>query len=224
MWDPDEKKPKLCDFDLSHFCEAPQMGIPEKGPDGPMALSNTGTWIFMADELLTVRAMQGLVKRVYRHEVEAFVAVLIWIICRYKDGELRPERPLDHWNQATPHAVIDMRSATFQEMMNGQYPQPSELPDSMWDSAAIAVLSMHGLKGGRAFAMSEVRGLALLHKRNPRLYPNPTKALEDYDDLRVLPKEILTWPLFTNTHDPSAMLFAKLMKERILNPNNPYTA
>ncbi|TEB24927.1 hypothetical protein FA13DRAFT_1591608, partial [Coprinellus micaceus] len=93
MWDPKTQKPKLCDFDLSHLCEKPRRGVEEVGPDGPTGFSNTGTWIFMAAELLSRPAMAGKVKRVYRHEVEAFIAVLVWILCRYQDGKLRTSPP-----------------------------------------------------------------------------------------------------------------------------------
>ena len=83
MWDPKTEKPKLCDFDLSHLCEKLRRGVEEVGPNGLTGFSNTGTWIFIAEELLSLDAMDGLVTRVYRHEVEALMYNQVWIKRRY---------------------------------------------------------------------------------------------------------------------------------------------
>jgi hypothetical protein len=49
---------------------------------------------FMALELLTEKAWNGLVERLYRHDCESFAWVLLWICCRYDDGEEINDPPL----------------------------------------------------------------------------------------------------------------------------------
>ncbi|KAG2108370.1 uncharacterized protein F5147DRAFT_694687 [Suillus discolor] len=59
----------------------------------------TGTVPFMAIKLLTLSAIDGVVKHVYRHDAESFIWVFIWVCLRYKDGKPRrkPRGRLDQW-------------------------------------------------------------------------------------------------------------------------------
>ncbi|KAF9561886.1 hypothetical protein CPC08DRAFT_604310, partial [Agrocybe pediades] len=91
MIDPSTGFPKLCDFDLSHF----------EDDTRPSGFSNTGTWAFMAAELLTERAMEGFIKRRYRHEVESFVSVIVWLLLRYENGRLISNPPLSEWDSTS---------------------------------------------------------------------------------------------------------------------------
>ncbi|KAI0675805.1 hypothetical protein C8Q78DRAFT_963807 [Trametes maxima] len=47
----------------------------------------TGTIPFMAIDLLREAALVGKVKHLYRHDLEAFFWIFIWVICCYKDGK-----------------------------------------------------------------------------------------------------------------------------------------
>ncbi|KAG2125387.1 hypothetical protein DEU56DRAFT_903741 [Suillus clintonianus] len=80
----------LNDYDLSSLAD-------ESGPQGN---ERTGTVPFMAIDLLTERAQRGEVKHLYRHDMESFVWVFIWICFRYdsKGALLSPSsRRFDEW-------------------------------------------------------------------------------------------------------------------------------
>ncbi|OSC99806.1 hypothetical protein PYCCODRAFT_1469938 [Trametes coccinea BRFM310] len=48
----------------------------------------TGTVPFMAVDLLTHKGLHGNVAILYRHDLEAFIWVLIWAVCCYRDGKM----------------------------------------------------------------------------------------------------------------------------------------
>ncbi|KAG1779616.1 hypothetical protein EV702DRAFT_1194993 [Suillus placidus] len=79
----------LNDYDLSSLANVP----------GPQGNERTGTVPFMALDLLTAKAQQGEVKHLYRHDLESFMWVFIWICLRYRKGVLLPpaSRPFDEW-------------------------------------------------------------------------------------------------------------------------------
>ncbi|KAJ3540601.1 hypothetical protein NMY22_g4228 [Coprinellus aureogranulatus] len=208
MWDPIEQKPKLCDFDLSHFAEPPTVGKEEE-PVGPKGYSNTGTWIFMANELLTGHAMAGKVKRVYRHEVESFIAVLLWVTCQYKDGKLQKPARLDNWIQTNYRDILGEREDTYKEIREQSFTPPSSIPTSLWSMIRLTInrLSkfLHDLGGARDDYEYQ-QSLRLTD-----LDLGPDVSLDDYDGLRAL-RKIFAWPLFQHAH---AQHFAKLLRERI---------
>lgn len=218
IWDSVAGKSKLCDFDLSHFCAPPEVDVAEVGPDGPMGLSNTGTWIFMAEELLEDEAMDGRVKRVYRHEVEAFVNVLVWIACRYVNGKLKAAPPFEEWNHRDYLGVSQERKKSLRRIRDGKFPQPSGLPDDLWHAIQSTVfeLELH-LLAAREAAREAQRFIDLGPYRRSRPNPYSTRVVgvpEDYDDLRAL-HMIVGWPVFE--HQSSAALYAGLIQERILS-------
>ncbi|KAH7923180.1 hypothetical protein BV22DRAFT_985391, partial [Leucogyrophana mollusca] len=59
----------LNDFDLATL-------VIGKGPTGNQ---RTGTVPFMARDLLTKEGLDGDITHIYRHEVESFIWVLVWI-------------------------------------------------------------------------------------------------------------------------------------------------
>jgi serine/threonine protein kinase len=79
----------LNDYDLSSLATV-------QGPEGN---ERTGTVPFMAIDLLTEQGQRGEVKHLYRHDLESFMWVLVWVSFRYKDGRLlsRKSRRLDLW-------------------------------------------------------------------------------------------------------------------------------
>ena len=66
----------LNDFDLAHV----------SGEERPSGTERTGTMPVMALDLLTKDAWTGKVERLYRHDCESFVWVLLWICSRYDNG------------------------------------------------------------------------------------------------------------------------------------------
>ncbi|KAG0706490.1 hypothetical protein DFH29DRAFT_845929 [Suillus ampliporus] len=85
----------LNDYDLSSLAIA-------LGPEGN---ERTGTVPFMALDLLSQKGQAGEVKHLYRHDLESFIWVLVWVSFRYREGVLRPRetRHFDAW--ATTDAV-----------------------------------------------------------------------------------------------------------------------
>jgi len=79
----------LNDYDLSSLSTT----------TGPQGNERTGTVPFMALDLLTAEGQRGEIKHLYRHDLESFVWVLVWICLRYRIGVLLPDtfRPLDLW-------------------------------------------------------------------------------------------------------------------------------
>jgi hypothetical protein len=74
----------LNDYDLFHL----------KGQPRPSGTERTGTMPFMALDLLTDEAWDGKIMRLYRHDCESFVWVLLWVCCCYEDGKEVPNPPL----------------------------------------------------------------------------------------------------------------------------------
>lgn len=204
MWDPVTQKPKLCDFHLSHFCDSSKL-------DGGKCFGGSataGTWRFMASELLTPHAMKGNVKRVYRHEVEAFVHVLVWVVCRYADGNLKVPPPLQEWNQTNYVLVLENRNTTIGYIKDGTFPQPPGLPIDLWNVVRSTLCDLNILVLDAGVAQHDQWRRKWDREYAERCDPSD---LDDYNTLRAL-RQILGWRLFDH---PSAECFVKLIKERI---------
>ena len=208
IWDRTSKTPKLCDFDSYNECGSPQlkMGCLNGSP-------NPGTWIFMAGELLDHDAMAGEVTRVYRHEVEAFIAVLIWIICRYQGGKLRGGNPLGHWIQTSYLECSAKRRRTFNQIAGGTFPQPAGVPGDLWGCLRLSLNEMRDHSEDIGRAERRQQNLEYLRSVDPNVATD-AKSTDDYNALRALPK-ILAWPIFKNE---AAQKFIGLVEERILKP------
>ncbi|KIJ10548.1 hypothetical protein PAXINDRAFT_101973 [Paxillus involutus ATCC 200175] len=63
--------------------------------DNPLGNERNGTTPYMAIDLLRADGQAGNVKHIYRHDMESFIWVFIWISIQYKDGKLRDRGPLD---------------------------------------------------------------------------------------------------------------------------------
>ena len=77
----------LNDFDLAHV----------RGEPRPSGMERTGTMPFMALDLLTKEAWEGKVERLYRHDCESFMWVLLWIFARYDNGAEIKKPPFDEF-------------------------------------------------------------------------------------------------------------------------------
>jgi len=114
MCDPVTKRGVLNDFDLARF------GAPDRTPS---AKDNTGTLPFLALDLLNKRALDGLVKRLYRHDAESFAWCLIYIcICMGKDHEGRigtlDPHPLSSWFLDTAHCLFSKTTLDEQGLLD----------------------------------------------------------------------------------------------------------
>jgi len=96
----------LNDYDLSSLKS-------KTSAQGPQGDERTGTIPFMAVDLLTQKGQQGEVQHLYRHDLESFMWVLVWVALRYRNGRLLPRknRPFDDW--ATVDAGTCARNKSF---------------------------------------------------------------------------------------------------------------
>ena len=88
MFDPVMERGVLNDFDLARW------SAPNRKPS---AEDNTGTLPFLALDLLNNPALEGRVRRLYRHDAESFTWCLIYLyICMRTDDQGRIVTPRPH--------------------------------------------------------------------------------------------------------------------------------
>jgi len=117
----------LNDFDLSSLVSA----------QGRQGNERTGTVPFMALDLLTPEGQGGEIKHLYRHDLESFIWVLVWVCFRYKDGRLLTfNRPFDDW--ATKDALAVCEEKIF-FLNNFLAFKPKDLDPLMWSLVAYCL-------------------------------------------------------------------------------------
>ncbi|KAI6000199.1 hypothetical protein F5J12DRAFT_914380 [Pisolithus orientalis] len=89
----------LNDYDLSSL----------ESSSNPLGNERTGTIPFMAIDLLEERGQNGDVKHQYRHDMESFIWVFLWISLQYKDGTALEPGPLDSWAKVNAHGCAAMK-------------------------------------------------------------------------------------------------------------------
>lgn len=118
---------KLNDFDLAHVDGHPR----------PADWGRTGTMPFMALDLLTKKAWEGKVARLYRHDCESFAWVLLWICARYENGKEIPDPPFEKWRA---HCFTECLQVKYLEDFTGVKGTSSYEP--FW-LCAVALLMTH---------------------------------------------------------------------------------
>ncbi|KAF9218454.1 hypothetical protein BS17DRAFT_811680 [Gyrodon lividus] len=79
--------------------------------DGRSGNARTGTIPFMAIELLREDGQSGSVEHIYRHDMESFICVFIWICFQYNDGKMvEKPRPLDMWAKVDPRGCAEKKT------------------------------------------------------------------------------------------------------------------
>ncbi|KAF6758692.1 hypothetical protein DFP72DRAFT_807706 [Ephemerocybe angulata] len=129
MYEESTGRPKLCDFDLSQI----------RGDYRPSEHLNAGTWAFMAGDLLTYKAMEGKVTRLYRHDFESFIAVIVWVSLRYNNGEHVPCPRLDKWAQDEFILCCASREDTYDSIMCRRFDRPDWLSFEMWRAISLLI-------------------------------------------------------------------------------------
>ena len=104
MYDRELKCGVLNDFDLSLLQWEPRI----------IGTDRTGTVPFMATDLLTEAYWRGLIKRFYRHELEALIWVLPFTFLLYRDGMRLPNAYVDPWRTSDYNVCMEKKTA-FQE-------------------------------------------------------------------------------------------------------------
>ena len=105
MYDPDLKCGVLTDFDLSILQWEPRV----------IGTDRTGTVPFMAIDLLSEAYWRGLMKRLYRHELEAFIWVLPFTFLLYQDGMRLRNKYVDPWSTSDYNVCMEKKAAFLQE-------------------------------------------------------------------------------------------------------------
>ncbi|KAG2124882.1 hypothetical protein DEU56DRAFT_826408 [Suillus clintonianus] len=162
---------------------------------GPRGNERTGTVPFMAIDLLPEKGQSGEVKHMYRHDLESFVWVFIWVCLRYREGVLLPTglRPLDKW------ATLDAVACGMDKHYFLTYPQnyyPLDIDDDMGDFLfdCIDVLRHHGNR--RA-----VRRIKLLKRR--AMKQSNDEEPEDIDDSLDIFTIMPSWANLIKLGNPS---------------------
>ncbi|KAG8994403.1 hypothetical protein FRB94_009917 [Tulasnella sp. JGI-2019a] len=115
--DGDEIFGVLNDFDLATMVGAKHVANSEW----------TGTLPFMALDLLTRKGCNGEVEHLYRHDLESFLWVLVWITFRFQDGKLVEDPPFWEWTQGpkacfTAKAVFLYKNTEIVEPLLERHP------------------------------------------------------------------------------------------------------
>ncbi|KAF9218531.1 hypothetical protein BS17DRAFT_742020 [Gyrodon lividus] len=78
---------------------------------GRVGNKRTGTIPFMAIELLREDGQSGRVEHIYRHNLESFIWVFIWICFQYNGGKMvEKPRPLDIWAKVDPTQCAEKKN------------------------------------------------------------------------------------------------------------------
>ena len=117
MYSTEHQCAVLGDYDLAIL-----LGIPRvRGTD------RTGTVTFMAIDLLAEEYWNGLIKRQYHHELEAFVWVLPFVFFRYQGGVAVPNTVVEEW-MTSDYAQCHKEKSSFlrklREHRRGEGVQP----------------------------------------------------------------------------------------------------
>ncbi|KAF6743013.1 hypothetical protein DFP72DRAFT_1178655 [Ephemerocybe angulata] len=129
MFDDKDKKPKLCDFDLSHV----------RGRDRPSGHSNTGTGPSWLWSCLPKRPWMERYPGSTGMTFESFIAVLVWVVFRYCNGKPVPGPPLEEWAQDHFVCCAANRKHTFDQIAERSLAGPAWLSPAMWEVICRAV-------------------------------------------------------------------------------------
>ncbi|KAF9235699.1 hypothetical protein BU15DRAFT_77724 [Melanogaster broomeanus] len=75
----------------------------------PLGNERTGTIPFMAIDLLDPDGQDGKLKHLYRHDMESFIWVFVWICFQYKGGSFQPRAPLHEWAKDNASGCVDKK-------------------------------------------------------------------------------------------------------------------
>ncbi|KAJ3510516.1 hypothetical protein NMY22_g15960 [Coprinellus aureogranulatus] len=211
MWDPATETPKLCNFESAQFCapaDSYGAGNGRESRSGKRFI-NPGTWQFMASDLLT--GWVGREERVYGHDVESFIIVLVYIVCKYANGRLKFPTLLQEWNQEKYERIPEKRKDTFDGIIRGSFPRPPDVPEGLW-ATIQSTLAMSIQFSNLATA---IRYRQMWKPIQGRFMAGDyvVESPEDLQTLRALPM-ILRWPLF-NPSLATGKVFVDLIKKRI---------
>ncbi|KAG7098262.1 hypothetical protein E1B28_000224 [Marasmius oreades] len=96
----------LNDYDLA--CHVSRSGEPTSS-------QRTGTKPFIALELLDGAPLNINQPHYVRFDLESFLYVLAWIVCRFEDGNEIQDAPFDEWMQGTWEQVYNVKTAWLQK-------------------------------------------------------------------------------------------------------------
>src|ERR1700761_7778759 len=123
---------------------------PSHDRDQLQKLERTGTLPFMAIDLLTSRywgptRSSKPIARLYRHDLESFVWILVFVMHRYEDGHLVAprggKRPLDEWLGAHYQLVYAKKRSRLDDwVINKEEPDLPASWESLWRGHALPAL------------------------------------------------------------------------------------
>ncbi|KIN94639.1 hypothetical protein M404DRAFT_1008200, partial [Pisolithus tinctorius Marx 270] len=126
----------LNDYDLSSLTSSAN----------PLGNERTGTILFMAIDLLEEDGQDGRVEHLYRHDMESFIYVFIWISLQYKDGKSLNPGPLDSW------AKVDARESAMKKIC---FLTSTEVPEDI--NNELLVLHLVGFLARKIYTRVEFK-------------------------------------------------------------------
>lgn len=96
----------------------------------------TGTIPFLASDLLSSKYWKGEVEVLYRHDLESFVWILLWVFVCYRNGKETVPTGMRGWQTANYASCKGARFVFLQEFEN--YPMPPE-----WTTEWPILSSLH---------------------------------------------------------------------------------
>ncbi|KAG8986898.1 hypothetical protein FRB94_002392 [Tulasnella sp. JGI-2019a] len=112
----------LNDFDLATMAGAKHATNSER----------TGTLPFMALDLLTPEGCNGEIEHLYRHDLESFWWVLVWITFRFQKGKLIEDPPFSEWSRG-PDACFNAKTTFLYKTKTVTSQLLEQRPVELWE-------------------------------------------------------------------------------------------
>ena len=94
----------------------------------------TGTIPFMALDLLTHEYWNGEIKRLYRHDLEAFIWILPWVFLQYEGRKLSNKPVFERWNSSD---YIAVRAFKKEYLYDPRRDKPMKCWEEEWQFACL---------------------------------------------------------------------------------------
>ncbi|KAG9005172.1 hypothetical protein FRB94_001789 [Tulasnella sp. JGI-2019a] len=137
----------------------------------------TGTLPFMALDLLTIDGCNGGIEHLYRHDLESFWWVFVWITFRFQNGKLVEGPPFSEWTEGSI-ACYNAKSVFMHRTKNAVKSLLLQRPVQWWDAFNLP------LSDNLAF-------LEALCRRDDPSVPKADDVMQVYD--KLIPKAYVDW-------------------------------
>ena len=145
--DEGNKRGILNDFDLASIM-VPGTECPSK-----IGHRRTGTLVFMALELLD--SLDGEIPRHYRHELESFVWVLLWVGLRHQVDKGRGPRHILDWVDQVDADIIYEKKSAFLGRVRKNLSGMAETQSPYYQALHDSLVSLHKMSADSILFLDE---------------------------------------------------------------------